>query len=101
MTPSHYPDDDGNVQVVGATDRRTLDFYIDTRSEERRTDQQKHTDQALDAAEQSVATAIEETEQAIAWLRSIGAQLPTRLETLPVVLRQLADFTDDERGRRG
>lgn len=69
--------------------------------EQRRTEQQRHTDQALTAAGKAVETAIEEAESGIAWLESVGAQLPQKLETLPVVLRQLAKFVEDEKGRRG
>jgi hypothetical protein len=62
---------------------------------------QRHTDLALTTALDQLNDALEAAEDALAWLRSVGAIIPRRLQDIPVGLRQLLTFVEDEQRRRG
>ena len=88
--------DTSDVRVVRG-DTASLPAY---REQKQRTPQQRHTDDALESAALGAATGREQVIEALAWLESIGADVPIDLKALGVRLAQLETFVQDEKARR-
>jgi hypothetical protein len=65
-----------------------------------RTPAQKHTESALSTALELQADALTAVRASLEWLRSVGADVPSRYRNLPTLVRQLGQFIEDEQGRR-
>jgi hypothetical protein len=66
-----------------------------------RTDAQKHTDQALDLADDAALGAAETFGESLGWAASIGVEIPARVRGVVTILGQWQKHLEDERKRRG
>lgn len=90
----HEPDGE-NIRVFRGGDHDTNTIYPS------RTDAQKHTDEALNKADDEAATAAYAFLSSLSWARSIGVEIPARVRGVETILRQWQTHLADERKRRG
>ena len=86
-----------DVRVVPAGEAHEITYM----EPKRRTPAQVHTDQALDHARDAQEAGLEAVTDMLAWMRSIGAQVPSEVASLPTTLKLAGEFLDDETRRRG
>lgn len=66
-----------------------------------RTAAQKHTDEALDLADDAALGAANAFGESLAWATSVGVEIPSRVRGVVTILGQWQKYLEDERKRRG
>lgn len=104
MTPSHYPDheEEGNVTRLTAEEAARRFAATPEVDRAKRTDAQRHADEAFDIAQAELDTATEALGRSIRWAKTgLGIAIPREIADVRATLSEFRKLLADEREGRG